>query len=281
MGEVRRVAAAGVIVALLLAACSSPTPPPPSTPTATADGSPRPSVTGPSSARPTPSGSPSTSPTPTTSPSAGSAANAVVGRIGDVQWARIVAAGMARAGCPMTQTSLRRIEVNHWGFDGAVHRGVLVVNADVAVSVARIFTRLFAEHVPIRRMRPMEEYGGDDLVAMRADDTSAFNCRSASQANSPAARSPHANGRAVDVNPLENPWKDPRCTCWSPSAAYGENRVGRGVILEHGPVWTAFTDEGWIWQDIKVADYMHFDTGYPSLPVLPSASASASGSGSG
>jgi hypothetical protein len=176
---------------------------------------------------------------------------------------------MARPGCPVTRTDLRRVEVNFWGFDDAVHRGVLVVNADVAESAARIFTRLFDAHVPIRRMRPMEEYAGDDQKAMLDDNTSAYNCRSVAQQNAPPTASPHANGRAIDVNPFENPWQDPRCHCWSPSERYGTKREGRGVIVKGDVVWTAFTREGWIWQDISVTDWMHFDTGYPSKPVTP------------
>jgi hypothetical protein len=194
-------------------------------------------------------------------------ANAVVTPVGAAQWARIVAVGMARRGCPMTRASLRRVEVGYWGFDGRVHRGVLVVNADVARSTARILTRLFDARFPIRRMRPIEEYAGDDNASMAADNTSAFNCRSTGQANAPSAASPHANGRAIDINPYENPWRDPRCRCWSPSARYGTTRAGRGVIVKGGVVWTAFTREGWIWQDIATADYMHFDTGYPSRPL--------------
>ena len=27
-----------------------------------------------------------------------------------------------------------------------------------------------------------------------------------------------------------------------------------------------FEERGWVWQNIKVPDYMHFDTGYPSRP---------------
>ena len=177
---------------------------------------------------------------------------------------------MAHTGCPARRSTLRRVEVNYWGFDSRVHRGVLVVNADVATSAAAIFTHLFDARFPIRRMRPMEDYSGDDTAAMKADNTSAFNCRSAAQANSPSTRSPHANGRAIDINPLENPWRDPRCGCWSPSARYGTTRVGRGVIVEHGVVWNAFTSAGWIWQDIATRDYMHFDTGYPSRPFSPS-----------
>ena len=29
-----------------------------------------------------------------------------------------------------------------------------------------------------------------------------------------------------------------------------------------------FEARGWIWQNIKVPDYMHFDTGYPSRPRI-------------
>ena len=40
-----------------------------------------------------------------------------------------------------------------------------------------------------------------------------------------------------------------------------------GKILRKDPVWQLFDDEGWIWQNIDVPDYMHFDTGYPSKPL--------------
>ncbi|MFJ4978160.1 hypothetical protein ACIP6X_22895 [Streptomyces coeruleorubidus] len=49
---------------------------------------------------------------------------------------------------------------------------------------------------------------------------------------------------------------------------------GKGKILEGGPVWRAFRAEGWVWQNIDVPDYMHFDTGYPSRPYgVPSTDA--------
>jgi len=178
----------------------------------------------------------------------------------------MVAAGMDYEGCPLDQEELARVEVNHWGFDGTVKRGVLVVNADVADSVARIFTRLFEDRFPIRSMRPLEEFDGDSNASLRADNTAGFNCRRPGQINAPQEKSPHANGRAVDVNPRENPWVDPRCTCWNPTARYAERVPGKGVILRGDSTWQAFVDEGWIWQNIKVPDYMHFDTGYPSKP---------------
>jgi hypothetical protein len=206
-------------------------------------------------------------PTPTAATSSSPTANAVIAAVPAAEWARIVAVGAWHAGCPVTRTDLRRLEVNFHGFDGTVHRGVLVVNADVAASVARIFTELFDRGFPIRRMQPIEVYGGDDNASMAADNTSAYNCRRASQANAPATASPHANGRAIDVNPYENPWIDSRCRCFQPDSRYGTTRTGPGVITKGGVAWTVFTREGWIWQDNSTIDYQHFDTGYPSRPL--------------
>ncbi|MFE3856779.1 M15 family metallopeptidase [Streptomyces griseorubiginosus] len=147
-----------------------------------------------------------------------------------------------------------------------------VVNADTADSFVRIFTRLFDAKFPIHRMKPLQEYG-DNTASLAADNTASFNCRRANQINAPALASPHANGRAVDINPLEDPWKDLRCKCWQPGAEVSGRTEGKGKILEGGLVWRTFADEGWIWQNIDVADYMHFDTGYPSKPYAGPATA--------
>jgi hypothetical protein len=175
-------------------------------------------------------------------------------------------AGVVRAGCPLGRADLRRVEVTFWTFDGDTRRGVLVVNRDVAREVADIFTDIFRAGFPMRSMRPIEEFGGDDNASMAANNTSAYNCRSAAQANSAAADSPHANGRAIDINPVQNPWLDPRCDCFMPTARNAARTPGKGKILEGGPVWRAFTRRGWIWQNIATPDYQHFDTGYPSRP---------------
>ena len=183
------------------------------------------------------------------------------------QWDAMVGAGMVRPECPVQRpAALRVVEVNHFDFNGDVKRGRLVVNVDVAESVATIFSKLYEEQFPIRRMRPVEAFDGDTNLSLAADNTSAFNCRRADQINAPFAASPHANGRAVDINPRENPWRDLRCKCWFPGP---ENRVrdaGPGKITKGGLVWRTFRAEGWIWQNIDVPDYMHFDTGYPSRP---------------
>ena len=183
---------------------------------------------------------------------------------------------MWRPGCPATRTELRRVEMNHHRFDGTVTRGVLVVNRDVAQSVAEIFTRLYDAGFPIRRMVPVERYDGDANASLKADNTSAYNCRRPDQINAPLTESPRANGRAIDINPRENPWRDLRCDCLFPTARTAPREPEPGVILKGALVWRLFVRQGWVWQNIDVPDglghftspsfYMHFDTGYPSGP---------------
>ena len=249
---------------LLATACSSGSATPSDSSTAgSSSSSPSPTQSAPTTT-PTPSGQVSAPETvrPVPAPTA-----AVIARLTDAQWQAMVAAGVWRSGCPVGRASLRRVELSYVGFDGKPHRGALVVNADVAGSVVRIFGALYAARFPIRRMVPVEAYGGDDNASMAADNTSAFNCRQPGQANAPSSKSPHANGRAVDLDPYENPWQDPRCSCFQPDSYYGTHRSGKGVIVKGGAAWRAFAAERWTWQDSTTIDYQHFDTGYPSRPL--------------
>ncbi len=238
-----------------------------------------PTGTSPPSLTPSPTPSPKPSPTPAPKPTKASqpvpvSTATAIRTVQDDQWRRIVATGTWRPGCPVTRGTLRDVDVPYRGFDGATHRGLLVVNADVATSVAAVFARLYREGYPVRSIVPVERYGGDDNASMAADNTSAFNCRRAGQANAPSAASPHANGRAVDVNPYENPWVDPRCGCFQPDAYFGTHRTNSGrtdteraVITKGGAAWRAFVEAGWTWQDNSTPDFQHFDTGYPSRPL--------------
>ena len=65
------------------------------------------------------------------------------------------------------------------------------------------FRALYRARFPIRRMRPIQAYGGDDFASIEADNTSAFNCRAATGSS---RWSEHAYGRAIDIDPIENPY---------------------------------------------------------------------------
>ena len=209
---------------------------------------------------------PSATPTPSQTPDPVSL-EPVVSRIGDARWDAMVASGSWREGCPVGRADLRELEVPFVDFEGQTQRGVIVAHRDVMDSLGRILVTLHERGFPIERMDPVEEFDGDMLTSLQANNTSAFNCRRPDQINAPQAESPHANGRAIDINPDLNPWMDLRCQCWSPRATHQERTAAPGKIVPGDGTVRLFEDEGWIWQNISVADYMHFDTGYPSRPL--------------
>lgn len=192
--------------------------------------------------------------------------DARVRRIPDRQWRRIVSTGTWRPGCPVGRSDLRRIELNYRTFDGGVARGQLVAHKDSTDDLVEVLSALFDAGFPIERMEPVERFGGDVNRSLAANNTSAFNCRRPGQINAPVEDSPHANGRAIDINPVQNPWRDPRCTCWQPGREFARAKDGPGVIRQGSLPVRLFEERGWVWQDIDVPDYMHFDTGYPSRP---------------
>jgi hypothetical protein len=65
-----------------------------------------------------------------------------------------------RPGCPVSPARLRRVRLTYWGFDGRVRTGALVANEDAVADLVRVFSRLYAARFPIRRLRPIDAYGG-------------------------------------------------------------------------------------------------------------------------
>lgn len=172
-------------------------------------------------------------------------------RMNGVSWHR---------GCPVGLDRLRLLTVSHWGFDGDVHRGRLVVNRDAAKAMLGAMRVLFHLHYPIRQMRLVDAYGADDHRSMDADNTSAFNCRTV--AGSGGVWSEHAFGRALDLNPLENPYVTESGYVSPPAGApfADRSRHAPGLIHRGGPVVAAFAAVGWEWGGNWPwpRDYQHF-----------------------
>jgi poly-gamma-glutamate capsule biosynthesis protein CapA/YwtB (metallophosphatase superfamily) len=166
-------------------------------------------------------------------------------------------------GCPVPLAELRYLRMDYVGFDGSSHSGEMVVHEDYAEGIARVFGRLYDAGWPIRRMRLVDDYGGDDRRSMGADNTSGFNCRRVAGSRSWSA---HAFGAAVDLNPVQNP---------DLSGPYVAPQVGRryagtnrstegqapfGVVTAEGLVVRAFARIGWSWGGTWSSgkDYQHF-----------------------
>jgi hypothetical protein len=163
-----------------------------------------------------------------------------------------------RPACPVGPAELRTVRVSHWGFDGRVREGALVVHRRVAADVVAVFRDLFAARVPVRRMRPVSVYRGSDAASMAADNTSAFNCRRTVGGSGGWSR--HAYGLAVDVNPVENPYVLGGRVLPPAGRAYVDRRhVRPGMAVPGGPLVRAFERRGWRWGGRwRDPDYQHF-----------------------
>jgi hypothetical protein len=163
-------------------------------------------------------------------------------------------------GCPVGLGRLRLLEVSHWGFDGDVHRGELVAHARVARRILDVMRSLYRHRFPIRRMKLIDAYGGDDRRSMAADNTSAFNCRFV--AGRPGVWSQHAYGRAIDINPVENPYVSGSHVSPPAGRPYADrSRDAKGMIHAGDHVVRAFRRAGWEWGGNwpgPTRDYHHF-----------------------
>ena len=161
-------------------------------------------------------------------------------------------------GCPVGLRDLRVVTSFHFGFDRRVHTGRLIVHRDVAADVVSVLRRLYAARFPIRRMVPVDRYGGSDFRSIEADNTSAFNCR---YVEGTSRWSEHAYGRAIDINPIENPYVSGGRTTHPASRPYvARTPCRRGMACPGNVLVRAFQAIGWGWGASwsGVKDYQHF-----------------------
>ncbi len=166
-----------------------------------------------------------------------------------------------RPGCPVAPEQLRRVELDYVGFDGQPHRGVLVVHEQLVADVIAIFGELQRQGYPIAKMQTAEHYpNAADELSMEDNNTSAFNCRPLPGSTD---WSLHAYGRAIDLNPLVNPYID-RTGHLEPTTAgayLNRARTDPGILHAGDPAVRAFTDRGWTWGGDwhNPIDYQHFE----------------------
>jgi hypothetical protein len=167
-----------------------------------------------------------------------------------------------RSGCPVSPSGLRMIEMTYWGMDKKPHDGGrLVVNADAAGDLVKVFRKLYDMRYPIARMEPVDVYKGSDFDSIEANNTSAFNCRRATGSSN---WSQHALGLAVDINPCENPYVSADGTVAHKDCVKfkDRDRDDPGVIHAGDRVVKAFASIGWGWGGDWGGpwDYQHFSS---------------------
>lgn len=150
--------------------------------------------------------------------------------------------------------TLTLIAVPFLSFESEVYEGELVVHADLAEEVKETFNILFEKRFPIERMVPVVMYGWDDDVSMAANNSSAFNYRLIAGTD---RLSNHSFGRAIDINPFQNPYTQRDGKVVPDGAQYDPTQPGTvtediaAIFKSHGWQW------GGDWQDRK--DWQHFE----------------------
>jgi peptidoglycan LD-endopeptidase CwlK len=151
---------------------------------------------------------------------------------------------------------LSLIDVLYHSFDGKKHQGQIIVNCDLEDDIYEIFTFLEKVKFPVGRVIPIVEYKWDDHESMAANNSSGFNFR---VIEGTTKLSLHSLGRAVDINPKQNPiiYPDGRI---APARAV-HNPEKAGTVTGDHPVVREFLKRGWHWGGNfdQPKDYHHFE----------------------
>jgi hypothetical protein len=165
-------------------------------------------------------------------------------------------------GCTTEIKSLRYIRVLHYGFDGNIHIGELIVNQMIESDILEIFKELFDAQYPIEQMILIDEYDADDNLSMEANNSSCFNFR---MIDGTTNLSKHAYGLAIDINPLYNPYirtiNDELVILPSNSMEYADRSLEcEYYIKKNDVIYKAFASRGFTWGGdwTSSLDYQHF-----------------------
>ena len=167
-------------------------------------------------------------------------------------------------GATISLDDLRWCHVVHYGFDGEIHEGEIIVNKAIAEDTLEIFKELFDIKYEIEKIRLIDEYGADDEKSMEDNNSSSFCYRTIAETT---VLSNHALGLAIDINTLYNPYvytrKDGTLFLQPENAADYVDReqenphfIKNGdecynIFIAHGFTW------GGDWNTKK--DYQHFE----------------------
>ncbi len=163
------------------------------------------------------------------------------------------AATQGSAAPPEIIQSLELINVPFIDFVGQNQTGQIVVARELAPEIAAIFAEIYG--FPIAHMTPLVAFDWSDDASMKANNCSGFNYRVKVGKTELSA---HALGRAIDINPRQNPYICGEITL-PPRAVYDATAVG--TLLADGKVVRAFESRGWEWGGrwTSLLDYHHFE----------------------
>jgi len=185
-------------------------------------------------------------------------------RVADPAPARVIRRSTWEPACPVAADELAWVRATFRGFDGERHTGELLVGSAYAEDVVDVLRALWDADFPLEEMRITTRAELDLPPTGDGNNTGAFVCRPVRGATT---WSEHAYGRAIDINPFQNPYvRDTdagRVVLPELASAYlDRDRDAPGMVTADGPVVAAFRAIGWGWGgDFRaLKDWQHFSS---------------------
>ena len=163
---------------------------------------------------------------------------------------------------------LRYLKLLHYNFDHQIQVGELIVSAELDVEFLEIFLELFVQEYEIQSMYLVDNYWTGDAIttddaSIAANNTSAFSYRIVPMSGN---LSRHAYGKAIDINPRQNPYVEyyNGVPYWEDENAdlYIDRSSGLDHMITHDDeCFRAFDQRGYIWGGDWwfPLDYQHFE----------------------
>lgn len=158
----------------------------------------------------------------------------------------------------ITLDELSYLKLKHVDFSHRIAEGEMIVHKSLAKEVLEIFSELFEAEYEIEKIRLCDEYDGDDERCMSDNNSSAFNYRNV---DGTTTLSLHALGRAIDINPLYNPYIVGDKISPANSVPYCDRSGDIPHKIDHDDAcFIVFTSHGWLWGGdwTHELDYQHF-----------------------
>ena len=169
---------------------------------------------------------------------------------------------------------LRYLTIPYYNFEQQVMLGEMIVNVDIQEDVLNIFKELFNNKYEINSMKLIDDYwilGTDgnkaDNNSIEENNTSCFCYR---QVTGGESVSNHGYGRAIDINPQQNPYVENGENSHRNADEYVNNRyVGEPHVIvasDEDICYSIFTKYGFTWGGnwTNPIDYQHFEKTEPA-----------------
>lgn len=171
-------------------------------------------------------------------------------------------------------SDLRYLKLLHYNYNHEIQVGELIANAEIADDILGVFKELYGMEYEIESMFLVDNYWPvtqeenagvlADEKSMHLNNTSCFNYRVVPGKNS---LSNHALGRAIDVNPLQNPYvifdtNGKQILSAEGDPSYIDRSNKRSHMIDHDdPAFLVFSEYGFIWGGDwnSSRDYQHFE----------------------